>query len=298
MKSQLIVWTVLFPLMIRAQTYSHCAGYFLDHKGSIRSMNLIYVSESEQSRTFDFQMYTTRNDSMTGRIRIPKGEGPFRAALLAVGIETGKDVIGLIEGEEDVLLMAADYPFEGDWDFSGWGALGTTVRLRTMAVRTVPLLLLCLDWLFQQDIVDKNEVLVVSVSFGTFTGIPAAVIDTRVKQLVVVQGGGSIATVISRNARRWGAPLPGWLAGWLGSVILSPFEPTKYIPHLAPRPLLMLNGVGDTFFPQEAADALFEAAEEPKEIVWHRTAHIMPDERELIEELTRIVVKKLYGEEE
>jgi pimeloyl-ACP methyl ester carboxylesterase len=229
-------------------------------------------------------------------MRIPNGEGPFRTALLTVGIETGKDAIEMIEGHDSVLLMAVDYPFEGVWDFSGWNSVGTVFRLRSMAFRTVPLLLNCMDWLFTQKEVDRNEVLVVAVSFGTFTGVPAAVIDERVKQLVVVQGGGGLATVISSNAERWGTPVPGWLAGWLGSAILDAFEPVKYISHLSPRPLLMVNGVGDTFFPKESADRLFESADDPKEIYWHHTDHIMPGEHEVIKELTGIVVKKLYGD--
>lgn len=257
-------------------------------------MDLVLIEENTRVKTFDFRMKTS-NDSMTGRIRIPKGEGPFRTGLLTVGIETGKDVIEMIEGPDDVILMGVDYPWEGEWDFKGWRAWSTTIRLRSMAFRTVPLLLNCLDWLFTQKEVNKNEVIVVAVSFGAFTGIPAAVIDRRVKQLVVVQGGGDLSKVISQNAENWGTSLSPWFAGWIGSLLLAPFEPTLYIPHLAPRPLLMINSKGDTFFPEKSAKILLESARQPKELIWHRTKHIMPGEREVIKELTNIVVKKLYG---
>jgi len=287
--------TLLSPFA-SAQSYYNFREAFLDRKGSIRSMTLLPVEESATTRVFDFRLKTS-TDSMTGRIRMPKGKGPFRTGLLAVGIETGKDVIAMIEGHDDVMLMAVDYPFEGEWEFRGWKGLSTTVSLRTMGFRTVPLLLSCLDWLFQQEDVDPSEVIMVAVSFGSFTAIPAAVIDTRVKQLVVVQGGGNLSGVISQNAKRWGTSLPGWLAGWIGNAILSPFEPNKYIPHLSPRPLLMVSGRGDTFFPPHSAEALFENAREPKELVWHKTEHIMPGEKELIKELTNVVVNKLYGEE-
>lgn len=277
-----------------SQSYYHNREDFLKRKGKIRSMEVIPVDENARTRTFDFVMKTT-TDSMAGRIRMPKGEGPFRTGLLTVGIETGKDVIEMIEGPDNVILMAVDYPWEGEWDFKGGRAWSTTIRLRSMAFRTVPLLLNCLDWLFTQKEVNKNEVIVVAVSFGAFTGIPAAVIDRRVKQLVVVQGGGNLSKVISQNAEQWGTSLSPWFAGWIGSLLLAPFEPTRYIPHLAPRPLLMINSKGDTFFPEESAEILLESALQPKELIWHRTKHIMPGEREIIKELTNIVVKKLYG---
>ncbi len=258
-------------------------------------MQLTFIEEGATTRTFDFLLHSTKEDSISGRIRIPKAQGSFPAALLCVGIETGKEVIAMIEGHDSVLLMAVDYPFEGEWDFRGWAAVGTTFRLRTMAFRAIPLLLNCLDWLLQQQEVDANDVTVVAVSFGVFTGVPAAVIDQRVKQLVVVQAGGNLSAVIASNAERLGAPVPSWLAGFLGSAILAPFEPNKYVPSLSPRFLFMINSEGDKLFPKESAESLYENARQPKELIWHRSKHVAPGEKELIRELTNIVVKRLYG---
>ncbi|HEX9614554.1 MAG TPA: hypothetical protein VGA55_03580 [Bacteroidota bacterium] len=200
----------------------------------------------------------------------------------------------MIEGQDSVILMAADYPFEGDWDFRGWAAVGTTFELRSTGYRTVPLLLNCLDWLFSQKEVNPDDVTVVSVSFGAFTGIPAAVLDQRVKQLVVVQAGGDLSGVIAHNSERWGVAFPAWLAGWLGGGILAAFEPTKYIRHLAPRKLIMINGEGDSFFTRESAEELYQSASEPKEIIWHKSTHVMPGEKELIKELTNTVAERIY----
>lgn len=280
---------------VTAQNYYAMRAAFLERKGAVREMKLEHAEESSLTSTFDFLLRSTMGDSLSGRLRLPKGEGPFPAALLCVGIETGKEVIGMIEGQDSVALVAVDYPFEGGLDFSGWGAVGATFRLRSMAFRTVPMLLTCLDWIFQQKSIDPRDVTVVSVSFGVFTGLPAAVLDWRVKQAVVVQAGGDLSAVIASNAERLGVPIPAQLAGWLGGAILAPFEPNTYAPHLAPRPLLMINGEGDTLFPKESALALYDEAKEPKEIVWHQSRHVMPGERELIRELTNVVVRRLYG---
>lgn len=276
------------------QSYHNFRDAFLDRKGEIDALNLMIVDESPVTRTFEFSLYSSSGDSLHGRIRFPKGDGPFPAALLCVGIETGKEVIEMIEGRDSVILMAADYPFEGEWDFRGWAAVGTTFELRSMAFRAIPLLLNCLDWLFEQRSVDAQDVTVVAVSFGAFTGIPVAVMDERVKQLVVVQAGGDLSGVIAHNSERWGVTIPSWLAGWLGGGILAAFEPTKYIRHLAPRKLLMINSEGDSFFTRESAEDLFETADEPKELIWQKSKHVAPGEKELIKELTNVVAGRIY----
>ena len=290
----LLLAFALFPLPAFAQSYYNFRDGFLDRKGEIDSLLLSYAEESPLTRTFEFSLYSSSDDSLHGRIRIPKGDGPFPAALLCVGIETGREVIEMIEGQDSVILMAADYPFEGEWDFRGWAAVGTTFELRSMALRAVPLLLNCLDWLFTQRAVDPTDVTVVSVSFGAFTGIPAAVLEPRVKQLVVVQAGGNLSGVIAHNSERWGVAIPSWLAGWLGGGILAAFEPMKYIRHLAPRKLVMINSEGDSFFTRESAEDLFETAYEPKEIIWEKSKHVAPGEKELIKELTNVVAGRIY----
>lgn len=293
-KRVLLIMTVAQSFLL-GQSFERCRDYFLTRKGTRTSTHMTIVHADADTKIYDVRFSTSLGDSIRGSVRVPAAAGRYRTALLAVGIETGREAIRLIQGHEDIVFMAMDYPFEGEWNFRGWAALETTARLRTMAARTVPLLLQSLDWLFEQTFVDTNEVNVIAVSFGSFTGIPAAVIDTRVKQLVVVQGGGSLSTVIAHNARRWEAPVSPWLAGAVGSALLSPFEPTLYIPHLPPRPLLMINGHGDTFFPRASAEALYDAARQPKEIVWHQTAHIMPEEQELVNELTKEIAERLYG---
>lgn len=291
-QSLLLLLTSTAPLP--AQSYYNFRDSFLDRKGEVQHVQLKRVEENLVTETLEFVLRSTKHDSLTGRLRRPKGEGPFPVALLTVGIETGKDVIAMIEGQDSVFIVAIDYPFEGEWNFEGWAAVGTTFRLRSMGFRTVPLLLNLIDWIFTLKDADRSDVSVIAVSFGVFTGIPAAVIDQRVCRLVVVQGGGNLSGVLAHNSERWGVTIPSWLAGWLGGAILAPFEPNKYVPHLSPRPLLIISGEGDTFFPPESARSLYEHAREPKEIFWHQSHHVAPGEKELIKELTNIVARRLY----
>ncbi len=291
---RLILIAIMAVSTLRGQSYYNFRDGFLDRKGDLLSMTFVLAEQSSLTQTFDFLLRSSKDDSLSGRVRIPRGKGPFPAALLCVGIETGKEVIRMIEGQDSVVLFAADYPFEGSWDFEGWKALGTTFELRSMGFRTVPLLLNCLDWMFGQENIDKNDVTVVAVSFGVFTGVPVAVIEKRVKQLVVVQAGGDLSGVLAHNSRRWGTSIPSWLAGWLGGGILAAFEPNKYIPHLTPRTLIVVSSVDDSFFPFSSVQSLLDHAREPKEHMIHRSGHVAPGDRELIRELTNVVVRKIY----
>ncbi|MEX2115319.1 MAG: hypothetical protein WEB37_00410, partial [Bacteroidota bacterium] len=66
------------------QSYYNFRDAFLDRKGQIDSLSLVYAEESPLTRTFQFSLFSSSGDSLHGRIRIPKGEGPFPAALLCV----------------------------------------------------------------------------------------------------------------------------------------------------------------------------------------------------------------------
>jgi len=64
------------------QSYYNFRDGFLDRKGEIVSMTLTLKEESPLTQTFDFLLRSTKDDSLTGRMRIPRGNGPFPAALL------------------------------------------------------------------------------------------------------------------------------------------------------------------------------------------------------------------------
>jgi fermentation-respiration switch protein FrsA (DUF1100 family) len=200
----------------------------------------------------------------------------------------------MISGFDSVIVFGMDYPFKGEMDFSGWKSIATALALREAGYKTIPQLLLCLDWLCTLPEVDTSNITIAAVSFGVFTAIPAAVLDQRVDHLVVIQGGGDLYSVFSANAERLKFPLPPFLAGWVGMIILAPFEPNDYIGKLSPRPFLLVSGESDKLFPISSVQSLFDHAKEPKEWIKHKSTHIAPDARELILELTEIVGKKLY----
>jgi fermentation-respiration switch protein FrsA (DUF1100 family) len=71
------------------------------------------------------------------------------------------------------------------------------------------------------------------------------------------------------------------------------FEPARFVGAIAPRPVVMINGVDDPQIPAAAVRALHDALREPKEQIWLRTGHLMPDDTLLIRALVDTALARL-----
>jgi fermentation-respiration switch protein FrsA (DUF1100 family) len=107
----------------------------------------------------------------------------------------------------------------------------------------------------------------------------------------VLYGGGHVGSLVAHTLQhptqhvRWPA-WQAWLAGHALATLVFPLEPTRYAAAIAPRPLLMINGAGDSLVPRVHAEALYAAAREPKELIWVQGEHVQPTEAELLARLS------------
>lgn len=287
---------LLYSVPASGQLTALLGDDFFGRKGNLVSVLVTPVDSFAATVTRDVLLLNDRGDTVHARIRAPRTTSARHpVVMMVVGIETGRDVVAMIAGYDSVLVFGIDYPFKGPLDFSGWNAFGTSFELREAAYRTVAHLLLSVDWLSGLPYVDTTDITLAAVSFGVFTGIPAAVIDERIDRLVVIQGGGILYDVVKMNAERLGLRVPTWLAGWWAETFFEAFEPTAYVGRLSPRPFLLVSAARDQFFPETSVAALYHAAAEPKEWLHHSSGHVAPHQQELILELTTIVAQRLYG---
>jgi len=294
-RSVFLLCVLVTPLF--AQVPRDVIEEFRKGKGNLKRAMIVPVESTLTTVIYNFSLVNDQMDTTRGRIRLPRiSSGRFPLAVLVVGLETGKEVVKMIGGYDSVIVVGIDYPFKGPYDFSGWNAISTVFALREACYKTVPQLLLCIEWLQHHPRVDTNDVTIIAVSFGVFTAVPAAVMEKQVDRLVIVQAGGDVSKIIAANADRLGLAVPGWLAGWLGGWILAPFEPNRYIGAFAPRPVLVVSGETDALFPQTSVQSLYDHANQPKEWIRLHSKHVMPGEQELINELTELVARRLYGE--
>jgi len=118
--------------------------------------------------------------------------------------------------------------------------------------------------------------------------------------VIVLYGGGELGPLISHTLEHpaQGRPYPHW-AAWPGghglAWLLTPLEPARYAPLIAPRRFLMVNGRGDSLIPAANVAALYEAARDPKELIWMEGEHIQPEETALVGQVSGTVAAWLHA---
>lgn len=128
-----------------------------------------------------------------------------------------------------------------------------------------------LDYCATRDDIDMERVGYIGISMGAIMGGVLCGVEERIDAAVLMLGGSL------------GALIPG---------LLDSIDPANYIANFAPRPLLMLNGKQDPLIVPAAAQRLYDAAKDPKKIVWYDTAHMLPPE-EAVKEASAFLAEYL-----
>ena len=79
-------------------------------------------------------------------------------------------------------------------------------------------------------------------------------------------------------------------------VAMRPFAdlaPERFVGAIAPRPVLMVNGIDDPQIPAAAVRTLYDALRPPRELIWLRTGHLMPDDTLLVRALVDTALARL-----
>ncbi len=112
-------------------------------------------------------------------------------------------------------------------------------------------------WLAAHDAIDPQRIGILGYSLGSYIALQTAAAEERIK-CVVVAGGGDL-------------PATQWT-----SMVRMVTDPLSSARKLNGRPLLMLHGTNDRTIRREQAQALFDAAEEPKTLKWYDSGHVLP----------------------
>jgi cephalosporin-C deacetylase-like acetyl esterase len=139
-----------------------------------------------------------------------------------------------------------------------------SAAMRDAFVQTVIDLRRAVDLLRAREDVDGQRIGYLGMSMGAMLGAVFCGIDERVKAVCLVVGGGGLGRMLGNQ--------PESAAGTNLKII----DPVYYAGMISPRPLLMINGRQDHTVPPAAAQALFDAAREPKRIEWYEGGHTDP----------------------
>jgi uncharacterized protein len=203
--------------------------------------------------------------TVPGILLIPhRTEQKTPVALLLHGFGVSKESMARSVGIELLLVgiasLAIDLPFHGERYEGIFVPPINPFELMSRWDSVVRECLLALDFLAGHPELDRDRLSLMGYSFGSFLGLKVASSDPRVRAVVLAASG----------------DFPDYIP--FAPLIRSVADPLQWVRQLKMRPLLMLHGRRDSIVPPELAERLFDAAGEPKEMVWFNSDHILPRE--------------------
>ncbi|MFN2399915.1 MAG: alpha/beta fold hydrolase [Gemmatimonadaceae bacterium] len=230
----------------------------------------------------------------TGQLLRPRqGAGPFPAVLLNDGRELNSAALEYLPAEfGDVVVLSLDYPAGIPYELGTSTLLLESEKIRRELRRIPRLFSLGAAYLTQRADVDSSRLAMVVTSFAVPFGVLAAAEDPRFRNVGLIYGAGDMAAVLEANL----SVKPRFLrsvVAWLARQLYGEFEPTRHVAGIAPRPLIMVNGRDDPQMPVRAVQALYDAAHEPKTLIWLTTGHLQPTDRPLIRALVDTTLARL-----
>jgi cephalosporin-C deacetylase-like acetyl esterase len=234
-------------------------------------------------------MYNSVHDQrVPALLSIPANEEPpFRVLLMLHGVLGHKSSHNQIKRSVFLTncgyaVMRIDGQYRGEREVSiGQGSGVQTAyhyRNRDAMIQSVVDLMRAVDYLASRDDIDTERIGFIGTSMGGAIGAMFCAHEQRVKAAVLTITGGNFDK-LNINAGDTGDQEEIRQAYRL-------VDPVLYVYRISPRPLLMINGVHDEVVPRAATEALFDAAAEPKRIVWYDCGHAnLPDE--YLEEVKR-----------
>jgi hypothetical protein len=230
---------------------------------------------------------------VTGRLLRPPSATRAPAILLNDGRELNSRAIDYLPPDfGDIVVLSIDYPEAIPYSVGVTDLVMNGGSIRK-AARLIPASFsLAGEWLSLRGDVDAARVGVVATSFAVPFATMAAAMDARFRDVGLIYGAGDFATVMAANID----VRPRWLrrpAAWLATRAFREFEPERHVALIAPRPLLMINGIDDPQMPREAVESLYNAARDPKTLIWLRTGHLLPTDSVLIRGLVDTALARL-----
>lgn len=262
----------------------------LDQAGVIQAVRLNETRFSTAGQERSYEISSTRGYRFTLRLRLPGDAGPAspRPVLLILGgLQTGSQVISLVDRPGNLILAGLDYVYTGKKRYRNLEFLADLPRISRALAESFGAVLLALDFLATLPEVNPYRIIVVGASFGAPYGIMAAALDRRVAALIVAHGGGQLTKSVLRQLPEKYRGLTPLL--WpLATYLLAPYEPRDYIPRVAPRPVLMIFAGNDERLPRSAMTALESRAREPKCVKWIETGHVLPSRHAVLDTLLSV----------
>ena len=268
---------------------------FATRRGEVASVTRDEATVEEGHRIEAVTVRSTSGVTVPMLVKRPLADSAAPLVVILGGHATGRDAARLIPDTRGRVVVALSYPYTGPHRMKGLEIFKWAPDIRQALHDTPPAIQLALDWLLQQPWVSAREVHGVGASLGTPFMTVAAALDPRITHVWSVHGAGQSRALLAHNARESMPHLLAPLAGALADVIISgPYlTPERWAARIAPRPFTMINATNDERLPRAAVEALYDAAQQPKSLLWMPGQHVQPNRPEVVRALVTTVLQRM-----
>ena len=139
-------------------------------------------------------------------------------------------------------------------------------------VRTVVDNRRAIDYIETRADIDADGMVLIGASMGGILGSIVSAVDERIHATALLVAGGAWPEILAASEHPLAERLRA--AGLDEGRAFAHVEPVNFVGDISPRPLLMINGSDYRIIPPASAEALYNAAGEPKQIRWYDGGHV------------------------
>ena len=259
--------------------------------------------------TWQKVVYTGKTDRVPGLLFLPAGRSkPVACILLLHGLGGNKEqLIPLARFLASIgyASWAIDDVGSGEralpgHSFPSYSSLGDlTAGVTTETSTTIVDMRRGLDYLETRPEIDHRKFGLMGFSLGALLGGILGAVEPRLDAAILVSGGGDLGQILVGEAKTdvaFGKIYQSLLESADPNTLeqgLENIDPINFVGHISPRPLLMEHGRLDKIIPADTAEALFDAARQPKVIDWYPDAGHIPPPLELYPSISIFLDKYL-----